>query len=64
MQNDIVKYGLYTYEDFENILTRRAYEVLNAKYFKIAVEKGLLSWDELVDLCMLLKIYNDDTQIN
>lgn len=47
MQNDILKYGLYEYEDVKYVMPRYAYDVFNAKYFKIFIGKGKLTYDKI-----------------
>jgi len=48
MQADIEKYGLYTYDDFAECLTIEQFNALPFKYFKVAVGKGMLTWEELM----------------
>lgn len=50
MQQDIATYGLYTYEDFEKYVTEEQFKLYNAKYFKVAVGKGLITFDYIVYL--------------
>ena len=55
MQADIEQYGLYTYEEFADLLTYEQFAALNLQYFKIAVGKGYITYDEilfLIDLHM------------
>jgi len=56
VQEDIATYGLYTYEDFEGLITEEAFELYNAQYLKIAVGKGYITWD---DILALIDIYFD-----
>ena len=49
-KEDIEKYGLYTYADFEGLISEQAFELYNAKYLKIAVGKGYINWDDILDL--------------
>ena len=49
MQQDIATYGLYTYEDFKPYATEEQFELYNVKYLKIAVGKGLLTFDFIVE---------------
>ena len=53
---DIEQYGLYTYEDFKDLISEEAFELYNAKYLKIAVEKGYITWD---DILWMIDIYFD-----
>ena len=56
MQEDIETYGLYTYEDFEGLIAEEAFEMYNAKYLKVAVGKGYITWE---DILLLIDIYYD-----
>jgi len=47
-QADIEKYGLYTYEEFADILTREQFDALNMPQIKVSVEKGIITWDDLM----------------
>ena len=47
---DIETYGLYTYADFESLISEEAFELYNAKYLKIAVGKGYITWNDILDL--------------
>ena len=48
MQADIEKYGLYTYEDFADYLTYEQYLALNAPYYKVLVEQGYVTFEDLL----------------
>ncbi len=48
MQADIEKYGLYTYEDFKDLMTEDLFNALPWKYFKIAVGKGMMTWEDIL----------------
>ena len=50
VQSDIDTYGLYTYKDFEGLISEDAFELYNAKYLKIAVGKGYISWDDIINM--------------
>ena len=47
MQNDIEKYGLFTYEEFADVVTVEQFYALNAPYVKVAVGKGIITMDDL-----------------
>ena len=49
-QKDIETYGLYTYEDFEGLVTYEQFIDFNGAYLKIPVEKGIFTWDYIVEL--------------
>ena len=52
MQADIEKYGLFEYEEFSQYLalSEEAFEAYNGKYLKIAIGKGLTTFEELAAL--------------
>ena len=47
-QADIETYGLYTYEEFAHLLTEEQFEALNIAEIKVAVGKGLITYDEIL----------------
>ena len=49
---DIAEYGLFTYEEFLEILDvpEEIFDIFQAKYFKVAIGKGLLDADRLMEL--------------
>lgn len=48
MQADIEQYGLYTYEDFKDLMTEDLFNALPWKYFKVGVGKGQLTWKDII----------------
>lgn len=46
-QADIEKYGLLTYEDYEDLLPYEVYEVLPCQYMSVSIGKGLITWDKI-----------------
>ena len=50
MEADIAKYGLYTYADFADYLTYEQFVGFNVQYFKIAVGKGLYTYEGILNL--------------
>ena len=52
-QKDMETYGLYTYDDFKDLVTYEQFVELNGAYLKIAVGKGLMTWDYIVELIHL-----------
>lgn len=50
MQLDIEKYGLYTYEEWSQYVTEDEFIKFRGCFFKIAIEKGLLTEEELFKL--------------
>ena len=49
-QSDIDRYGLYTYEEFAHLMSKEAFDALNIAQIKIAVGKGLITYDEVLAL--------------
>lgn len=50
MNIDIQKYGLYTYEEWSEFVTYEEFVAFNGGYFKIAIEKGLMTESDLMNL--------------
>lgn len=50
MAEDIEKYGLYEYADFEGEIPYEAFEALNIKYLKVAVGKRLITKNQIIEL--------------
>ena len=51
MNEDIETYGLYTYEDFADHMTQELYDtVFPVAHMKVAVGKGLITFEEILDL--------------
>ncbi len=52
MQEDISTYGLYTYEEFNAIISipEEVFNAFNGQYLKIAIGKGLTTLDEIQSL--------------
>ena len=48
MQADIAQYGLYTYEDFAEYITEEEFELFPFAYYKVAVGKGWITYEEIV----------------
>ena len=44
---DIANYGILPFEAFEGIVSEEAYEAFNGAYLGIAIEKGILSWENI-----------------
>lgn len=51
-QADIEQYGLFTYEEFAAILPvpEEIFDAFGGKYFKVAMGKGILTWDMIQSL--------------
>ena len=48
MQADIEKYGLFTYEDFEEYLPEEICNMFPAAYLKVSIGKGLMTFDDIL----------------
>ena len=47
---DLEEYGVFTYDDYDGIIPEIAYEAFNGAWLKVAIEKGLLSWEDIAYL--------------
>jgi len=45
--SDIATYGLFTYEDFADYLSEEAFYMFNGPYLKVAIGKGMLTWEQI-----------------
>ena len=61
-QEDIGKYGLYEYAVFEEYVSYEIYLVFGGQYYKVAVEKGLITLDEIIEIILDFNI-KDSTGI-
>lgn len=59
MQEDIEKYGLYTYDDFKDYIPETSFAVFPYSYFKVAIGKGISTFDNILNL--LSHALNPDT---
>lgn len=55
MQADIAEYGLYTYEDFAEYLTEEQFYALPFAYLKVAVGKGNIDWESIMQIVEYIK---------
>ena len=62
MQEDIAKYGLYTYEDFAEYCERSVFEQYNMAMMKVGVGKGIYTYEHIVYLLTEIAL-NDAVQI-
>lgn len=60
MQRDIEKYGLYTYDDFAEYVSEEVFNAFPFKYFKVAVGKGLITYEDILEL---IEFYNSSNSI-
>ena len=58
MQQDLATYGVYTYEEWSGYLTEEEFLAFKGSYFKVAVEKGLISQEEILHLLWYLHSWN------
>ncbi len=47
MAADIEKYGLFTYDDFSNVMSLEDYNKTPMPYFKVSIGKGYLTYEEI-----------------
>ena len=48
MAEDIATYGLFTYEDFADLMSEKTFEtIFPVKYLKVSIGKGLVTFEEL-----------------
>lgn len=50
MQEDIKKYGLYTYDDWKEYVSYEEFVALNGQYLTIAIGKGYLTYEDVLTL--------------
>ena len=50
MARDIEQYGLFTPEDFGEYVTAEVFNLFPAPYFKVSVGKGMLTYEEILDV--------------
>ncbi len=50
MTVEIEEYGLFTYEDFAEYIPEEVFYAFNGQYLKVAMGKGLLTWDDIYAL--------------
>lgn len=48
--DDVEQYGLYDYSAFSSFVTYEQYKAFNGQYLRIPVEKGIMSFDDIVEL--------------
>ena len=59
-EEDIQTYGLYAYEDFAAYISEAQFEMYGYAYFRIAVEKGILTFEDVLEMIELHKPYMFD----
>lgn len=59
MIDDINKYGLFTYEEFSHLITQDVFNMHNVAYLKVAVGKGIMTWEDIIWLINAYYLYTD-----
>lgn len=57
MAEDIEQYGLFTYDDFADYIPEEIFEAFGGQYLKVAMGKGLLTWDDIFALVDRYKVF-------
>lgn len=57
MAADIAKYGLLKYEEVADIMTEEVFNAFNGQYLAVSIGKGLITWDEVIDLLASYSIF-------
>lgn len=60
MSEDINKYGVYSYDELSDLMTYEEYQMTNAKYFKVAIEKGIITWEEFMQAIEIFRSVEGD----
>ena len=63
MNQDISKYGLYEYEKFKEYIPKSIFDGVNLKYYKVAIEKGYMTEEELLYIMNAYKSLIDSGDI-
>ena len=50
LEADLEQYGEYTSDDFADYITYEQFVAFNDTYLKISVEKGYITWGEILEL--------------
>ena len=50
MQADIEKYGLYTYDEFADLITLEQFDAFGLSIFKVGVGKGYITYEDIITL--------------
>ena len=50
MKADIEKYGLFTYEDWKDYVSKDIYDLIPFKYYKVAIGKGYITMEHMHEL--------------
>jgi len=57
-QKDVDKYGLYKYSVFEKYISYEIFNAFGGEYLKIAVEKGLTTFEEIIKMILDFDVKN------
>ena len=55
LEKDINEYGMYTYDNFKDYVTEEQFVAWGGAYLKIPVEKGLFTFDYVLELIEMYK---------
>lgn len=58
MQEDIKKYGLYTYEDFKDYVTYEQFKAWKLENMKVVVGKGYTTYEDIVTMLLAFAVPN------
>jgi len=59
MAKDIEKYGLFTYEEFKEMIPEYAFKLHHVDYLKVSIGKALTTWEEIE---YLIQYYNQEIE--
>lgn len=59
MKEDIDKYGLFTYEEFFELVPvpKKIFDALGGKYLKVSIGKGLITVEKLIKLAERYQVF-------
>ena len=60
MEEDIKKYGLYKYEEFDKYVSKEFFDAFDVKYYKVAVGKGYMTDQDMLELAGMVKSWIDN----
>lgn len=61
MEEDIEKYGLYTYDQFSDYISYDEFIAFNGAYLKILVEKGYFTFEDILEQIAFFGVGNSNT---
>ncbi|MCM1130171.1 MAG: InlB B-repeat-containing protein [Anaeroplasma bactoclasticum] len=48
MLEDIENYGLFTYDDFKDLIPETVFKAFNGQYLRVSMSKGLITWNDIL----------------